>query len=251
MCEITMVKRTEKRRKMMRPASIGRMLLHATIMMAMPAVAEEAGGDARMTRKRIELPKSPLNEIVDSDNDMERIWEKASRVAKNEIDTMRLLDFSPDMSMGSPSGDGRPSRPPAIMPTAPPNTGPSQTPEDCLMGRTKEEYFFDLLVPITAADILNDLTTPQGTAFDYLVNDDPALENPCSSNTIEQRYGLTTLYFATQGEEWNDNSGWLGDEQECSWTGVECKSDSDIVTLLLLRKLIKCVKEKSCHSHGN
>lgn len=104
------------------------------------------------------------------------------------------------------------------------------------MGRTKEEYFFDLLVPITPADVLNDLTTPQGKAFDYLVNVDPVLEIPCASSTLEQRYGLTTLYFATQGEEWSDNSGWLGDEQECSWTGIECESGSETITLLLLRK---------------
>ena len=236
-----MARRREKLRTMVRHISIGSMVAisGAATMMATQVIGEEATGNARVTRKRLELPKAPLNEIIDSEKDMGRIWEKASRVAKNEIDTMRLLNFSPDMSMGSPSGDARPSRPPATVPTSPPNSGPTQTPEDCLMGRTKEEYFFDVLTEITDEDILNDLTTPQGTAFDYLVNDDPGLEDPCASNTLGQRYGLTTLYFATEGAEWNDNTGWLGAEQECAWAGVECESGSEIAILLLLRKFCK------------
>jgi len=197
---------------------------------------EETMDKGLLRRKRNDLPKAPSNKMLGSGQEMEDIWEKASRVARSEIETMRLLNSSPDMSMGNPSGDGTPSSPPASTPTGPTESGPTSSPGDCLMGRTKEEYIFDLLVSVSSAESLNDPTTPQGMAFDYLANDDPFLEDPCSSATIEQRYGLTTLYFSTQGADWNDNTGWIGEEQECSWFGVECEDGSDIVTFLLLRK---------------
>jgi hypothetical protein len=228
----------------LRPASVAGLLLPG---IGIPSCAyranEESGEDGhennQLRRKRIELPKAPLNKVLVADKDMEDIWEKASRTAKLEIEIMRLLKmYSPDMSMGSPSGDGEPVGPPATAPTTPPESEPTLPPAECLMGRTKEEYIFDLLEPITSAEMVNDLSTPQGMAFDFLVNDDPGLKDPCTSDTIEQRYGLITLYFSTQGEEWIDSSGWLGEDQECSWFGVEC-DDSDIATRLLLRKLHK------------
>jgi hypothetical protein len=226
----------------MRPASIAGLLLPGIVIPFCICRANGISGDDghennQLRRKRIELPKAPLNRILVPDNDMKDIWEKATMTAKSEIEFVRLLNFhSPDMSMGSPSGDGMPVRPPATSPTPPPESGPTVSPVECLMGRTKEEYIFDILEPITSSEALNDLSTPQGMAFDFLVNDDPGLEDPCASDTIEQRYGLITLYFSTQGEEWNDTSGWLGEDQECLWFGVECEDDSDLATRLLLRK---------------
>jgi hypothetical protein len=207
---------------------------------------EIVGENGSLRRKRVETPKSTINQATNAANgkDLEDIWEKASRMARLEIETSRLLGdyYGPDMSMGSASSEDRPprppSRPPDSTPTLPPNPGPSPSgpPVECLMGRTREEYIFDTLVAITPADILTDPSTPQGMAFDYMVNDDPALEDPCSINTIEQRYGLQVLYFSTGGDEWDENSGWLGEDQECLWYGVECPDGSDHITLIVLRK---------------
>ena len=166
---------------------------------------------------------------------MEDIWEQTAEMAKVEFETERLLRTSPDMSMPA-RPPSRPTPAPSPRPTPPPDGGPTQAPVDCLMGRTREEYIFDLLVPITPAQILNDPSTPQGMAFDYLANEDPHLDNPCDSDTIEQRYGLTTFYYSTQGADWTDNQGWLGQDQECSWAGVECEGNSRILSRLLLRK---------------
>jgi hypothetical protein len=235
----------------LRPASVAGLLLPGIDIPLRAHAGNKVSEDDvhvnnQLRRQRIQLPKAPLDTVLDADRDMEDIWEKSTRTAKSEIEIMRLLRMhSTDMSMGSPSGDGKPVSPsgdvkpvgpPATTPTTPPGTGPTNLPAECLMGRSKEEYIFDLLEPITSSEILNDLSTPQGMAFDFLVNDDPGLEDPCASGTIVQRYGLTSLYFSTQGEEWNDTSGWLGEAQECSWFGVECVDDSDVVTRLLLRK---------------
>lgn len=38
-----------------------------------------------------------------------------------------------------------------------------------------------------------------------------------------QRFALATLYYATNGHNWDDNKKWLSDENECEW-------DSDAVS---------------------
>ena len=194
-----------------------------------------------------------LDELLASDRGMEDIWAMTSRTAMSEIEAIRLLRNNPyTMSMSlSSSNDNPPSRPPVVEPTQKP--GPTtmpvtevsptrmpvpKPPANCLEGTTRKEYIFNLLKTITPSDTLLDPTTPQGMAYKYLVSDDQALLDPCSYSTIEQRFGLTTFYFATKGEGWSDNSGWLGDDNECTWFGVDCgNSDNSIyATRLLLRK---------------
>lgn len=201
--------------------------------------------------------------LLASDREMEDIWVKASRVARSELEALRLLRNSQDMMSMSLSSSNDIPRPPVPEPTQnlipipmpvievsptnmppsespPPSVlepGPTPLPVKCLEGKSRKEYIFDVLKTISQPETLLDPTTPQGMAYDYLANDDPALVDPCSSSTIEQRFGLTTFYFATQGEGWNDNSGWLGDDQECKWFGVDCDSSSDnslLITRLLL-----------------
>ena len=36
---------------------------------------------------------------------------------------------------------------------------------------------------------------------------------------------LVALYDATNGDDWDDNTNWLSDEQICDWYGVYCYSD--------------------------
>ena len=192
---------------------------------------------------------------------MENLWHHASLAAQFEVHGKRVLGSSGDLSMSmspgpaGPSGSPiRPSMPtsgpeartsqPFDEPTIPPAPSPAHiTPgpsTSCLLGRTRDEYFFDLLDPITSGRMLNDPLTPQGQAFDFLVNRDSYLGNPCDSRTIEQRYGLVTLYYAAGGQSWLNSTGWLGSQQECSWAGVTCPDQS-----LLAHKLKLCKFSKS------
>lgn len=196
----------------------------------------------------IEGPSEPIGGTASTDEGapfhdamtkMEDLWSQAAAAAQVEVDTERMLWLSrssPDFSMSMPN---RPPTGPDSPPTRQPTPGPPPTTlpptGDCLQGRTREEYVFDVLVEVTPAEILNDDATPQGMAFDYLANDDPYLENPCVSNTIEQRYGLTTMYYALSGPGWQDSQGWLGDEQECLWFGIDCLGGNpNVVTRVTL-----------------
>jgi hypothetical protein len=238
--------------------------------------AVEDSDNGFLRRKQNKSPDGPIADSSTADDaqqstgpKMEDLWEQAARALNVDLNADRLLmsRSSGDFSMSMPMRPTHPTRPPIHRPTPAPISrptprpnplttpapnprptpapvdGPTQAPVDCLMGRTREEYIFDLLAPITSGRLLNDPSTPQGMAFDYLANDDPGLENPCVSSTIEQRYGLTTLYFSTQGEGWLESGGWLGAEQECNWVGVSCLNENDpmIVSKLLVCKFFRRV----------
>jgi hypothetical protein len=46
-----------------------------------------------------------------------------------------------------------------------------------------------------------------------------------------QRYVLAVFYYSTNGDEWRRNTGWLSDEDECTWltdeTNVETRPVCD------------------------
>ena len=65
----------------------------------------------------------------------------------------------------------------------------------------------------------------------FLIADDTL--DPCTSPTLNQRFALVTLYYATQGEDWIDNAGWLVDADECTWAKVTCNANSQVANLTL------------------
>jgi len=220
-------------------------------------------------RNRLPPLDSTFERSLQSNEEMGNIWEKASRMARGDIDALRLLHNADMMSMSlssSEDGGSHRTRPPVPAPTTilthKPTTRPTPIPTPlptlmpiftpmpsvapvpilgspsviCLESTPRNEYIFDVLKKHTPAEILMDPTTPQGKAYNYLANNDPGIIDHCSYTTLEQRYGLTTFYYAAGGDNWVDKSGWLGIQQECSWYGVVCEDDSNHVTRLLLRK---------------
>ena len=217
-------------------------------------------------RNRLPPSGTSLNRSLRSNEGMGNIWEKASRVARGDIEALRLLHDADMMSMSlststDTSNDRPKTRPPIPMPTAKPistpkpspaprptsgshpdlNPEPEPTHSGCSEGTQRNEYIFDRLKHITQLEILMDLTTPQGKACDFLIHDDAGIIDHCSYVSLEQRYGLVTFFFATNGDNWKDRSGWLGNEHECFWYGVDCDdvNSSYHITRLLLRKLNK------------
>lgn len=175
---------------------------------------------ALLRRKRIASGLTPANGAVRTKQTINAdAWEQEA--AQAETDAERILHNFMFMSM---------TRPPLV----------------CIQGTTKEQYFFQLFSQITNSLLLRDNTTPQGKAFDYIVNQDPVFyPDPCSYPTPEQRYGLLTLYYSTMGPTWTNSTGWLTDSSECTWFGVTCGAEgsgrrlqgsSDRVFKLELRK---------------
>jgi hypothetical protein len=170
----------------------------------LPAIilAEDKG---LLRRKRI-AEIQPSDFVLNAQQShVEDLWEQEA--AQAELDAERILQGYLSMSMPSPA----------------PTPGP---PLACLAGTTRENYFLDLLSPITERVLLRDPATAQGQAFDWILNQDPVFAvDPCYYPTTEQRYGLLVLYFSTNGAQWTNSSGWLGESSECTWAGVVCGGD--------------------------
>jgi hypothetical protein len=137
---------------------------------------------------------------------------------------------APTPSAPLPTTGPSPTTPPILNPTnlpapvpAPEPTPPS--PQDNCELKSREEAMVDVLSAVTDTSILTNPSTPQGTAFRWLVDSDPAKIDPCTYTTATQRYALTTFYYSTNGDDWTDSTGWLTETNECTWFGISCGSN--------------------------
>eukprot|EP00529_Nitzschia_sp_RCC80_P004586 CAMPEP_0113447672 /NCGR_PEP_ID=MMETSP0014_2-20120614/4360_1 /TAXON_ID=2857 /ORGANISM="Nitzschia sp." /LENGTH=939 /DNA_ID=CAMNT_0000338837 /DNA_START=485 /DNA_END=3301 /DNA_ORIENTATION=+ /assembly_acc=CAM_ASM_000159 len=81
---------------------------------------------------------------------------------------------------------------------------------------------------------------PQSRAIDWLADDVQSFSFTYSDRQLLQRFALATLYYSTNGIEWNTGNGgsasWLNKStNECQWSGVECKTSSNVRTIRVIR----------------
>jgi len=79
---------------------------------------------------------------------------------------------------------------------------------------------------------LDNEDSPQGKAFLWVSTEDtidPPLEPGTDDDAqIILRYVLVVFYYATGGDGWTNNEGWLGHLTECNWYGLQCNSLSNL-----------------------
>ncbi|KAL3909888.1 MAG: hypothetical protein SGILL_007909, partial [Bacillariaceae sp.] len=104
------------------------------------------------------------------------------------------------------------------------------------------DVYYILEPKVSNATALLDPNTAEGKAFQSMVwqADQSSYENAANDAAqgldLIQRYALTTLYFGTDGEEWNIKDGWSEQSDVCLWWhGIECKNS--VVTEINLGKL--------------
>jgi hypothetical protein len=115
---------------------------------------------------------------------------------------------------------------PAVSPPSSSRVCGGMTPEQ------RRDALFNIVKGISSNDKLLDIDTPQYTAFDWVVNEDPAQVCPDDVIDVEQRYILSLLYFSTNGDNWLacnqpdapilspcGSSRYLSSDDECSWMG--------------------------------
>jgi hypothetical protein len=116
---------------------------------------------------------------------------------------------------------------------SPPAGAPSANGDD-QDEQQRKEAMLDLLVNVTPEETLLNSATPQGKAFQWILNDDPAQIDPMAEPyTVTTRYGLAVLYYSTSGDGWKVKTNWLSGEDECTWFGVACHSGGEIKALEL------------------
>ena len=130
---------------------------------------------------------------------------------------------SPPSPPTPPPTPPTPPTPTPPTPTPPTPTPPTPPPDDNCDDKTRSEAFLDILSVFTPVEVLEDESTPQGQAFDWIVGFDDTTD-PCTYPTVAQRYALAVLFYATAGEtSWTSRTGWLSPSNECNnWLGVTC-----------------------------
>jgi hypothetical protein len=149
--------------------------------------------------------------------------------------------------------------PPTPQPTTPtptfsPTSQPSHSPVENTLppstdpptARAIEELIYDTLfqeLPIQSIEAIARDDSPQAQAVQWLLQDEyfrnhrrRILQPEDLPSRIKQRFTLATLYFSTNGENWNNNLSWLSSDHECNWYSSvappSCQGD-DLVQLVL------------------
>ena len=93
-------------------------------------------------------------------------------------------------------------------------------------------------VPVSDPATFQDNTTPQYEAAWWLAAVDPAMLDFATTpmEDVVERYILALLYYATNGENWKDQEGFLSAEQVCFWGSVGCRGDPLRVSRIELEK---------------
>lgn len=86
---------------------------------------------------------------------------------------------------------------------------------------------------------LNTISSPQSNALNWLAGNINL--DSYSNETKIQRYALATLHYSTGGDDWRQNTDWLGDNDECGWyTNDEiqfCSPTGEIALALISNNL--------------
>lgn len=99
---------------------------------------------------------------------------------------------------------------PTQSPSAAPSMFPSAAPSAFTVDRFQEEF-----LPEYSQEALLDPLSSQSEALAWL---EKSIGVGDYSNVKRlQRFALATLFYATDGERWSDNNGWLSDDEECDW----------------------------------
>ena len=113
----------------------------------------------------------------------------------------------------------------SISPTTSPMPTIAPTPTPTFTSEQLE--FLNYLVSLSPDNgtALQDRSTSQFQAFDYVSNELSSLD---SKTALAQRWALTTLYMATNGSNWYGNTYWLNEQiSVCGWS-PEQQANQDI-----------------------
>ena len=146
-------------------------------------------------------------------------------------ENLRMIGVQMSMPSNPSSPSKTPSNPvpaPSPAPTLKPveaTPAPVPTQGSGCESLSREEAMKEALEKLTDASKWDDSSTPQGQAFEWILNDDMAQLDPCNSPTIEQRYALATFYYSTKGDQWDNSRGWITVADECNWIGINCNEN--------------------------
>lgn len=86
--------------------------------------------------------------------------------------------------------------------------------------------------PETNESIVNDPTSPQHLAFEWLVADQMEISPVLPAVRILQRFAMATFYYALGGDSWTSSTFWLSEHNECHWFSTSVAVICDVYGML-------------------
>ena len=135
----------------------------------------------------------------------------------------------------SPSISVNPSSGPSISPY--PSETVSLSPSTTFQKNPREEAIELALRTLSNNESLEDPSSPQSKAIDWLVQDELEHGNGWDEVELTQRYVLAVLYHSTGGENWSKAASWVFQTSSvCLWrsSAIRCNESGEITSLYLL-----------------
>jgi hypothetical protein len=86
----------------------------------------------------------------------------------------------------------------------------------------REAEIRSIIVNVTDPETLNDPTSPQNAAYNWIVREDQLSSTEDPSRVIA-RYSLASFFYSTGGEDWSSSQEWLSAGLlECEWEYISC-----------------------------
>ena len=115
----------------------------------------------------------------------------------------------------------------------------------CFVGEDERlRLIVRIISDITSTSLLDDVSTPQYVALDWILRLDASHLCPVQDSVV-QRYVAALFYFSTNGNRWTRCSAYadpslcseadlfLSQSHECNWAGISCSDDRTITEIVL------------------
>ena len=174
-------------------------------------------------------------------------------------------------SVARPGASAVPSSSPSVVPTNPApvtltsapvttnitieSSAPSPSPmNQTCNGLTEEErvqQILALLDTLANPDEIRDVSTPQGKATTWIIEQDTLKACPDDTCAFVQRWSLAVIYYSTNGDDWfecsaNPNASdpcgtvrpfrgkdrFLSSVSECDWAGITCNTQGCVTEIV-------------------
>jgi hypothetical protein len=108
---------------------------------------------------------------------------------------------------------------------------PTQSPTKSGVVCNRNQFLTQNCYSVSSAALCNDPSTPQGKALNSLLASVKSVPDPCTDPNLNQRYGMSVMYYAFNGANWVANTNWVTDTPECDWLGTTCSTQGAVTGL--------------------
>jgi len=126
-----------------------------------------------------------------------------------------------------------PTSTPSLMPSLSPSSAPSTVRYTEVIDKLSQDRIVPglvtaegkaVLAPLSSREDLTKEGSPQNLAARW-ISDGDGMMMELTDPGFEQRYVMALFYYATDGSLWINSNGWLSEDSECFWYGIEGSSN--------------------------